>query len=371
MIYNKLTFGSAEAHLAVFIGNGRGEAHAIISTTLAGEPFAVQLASVLEAAGALRAVAGMDPVFKRYFLSDASNQASLLPSDEPCACSVIQQAPLDGSKVALWMVLERDADYRSAADGVWENSRGRMWMGDTAHTPADSCTMSVNVLEKLADILGSRGANLLDHCVRTWFLVRDVDVNYAGVVRGRNEVFGRHGLTRSTHFISSTGIEGRPADTADTVAFNALADLSIRPGQMSFVQGASHLNPTIEYGVAFERGTCVDYADRRHMYISGTASIDNRGEIVHPGDIAAQTGRMLENIEVLLAEGGCRWTDVAHLIVYLRDVADYAVVRSIFDERLPQIPRVIVQAPVCRPGWLIETECMAIANTHKPEYAEF
>ena len=59
MIYNKLTFGSAEAHLAVFTGKGRGEAHAIISTTLAGEPFAVQLASVLEAAGALRAVAGM------------------------------------------------------------------------------------------------------------------------------------------------------------------------------------------------------------------------------------------------------------------------------------------------------------------------
>ena len=48
------------------------------------------------------------------------------------------------------------------------------------------------------------------------------------------------------------------------------------------------------------------------------------------------------------------------MLVYLRDPADYAVVREMYEERFPDIPRVIVLAPVCRPGWLIEMECMAM-----------
>ena len=48
------------------------------------------------------------------------------------------------------------------------------------------------------------------------------------------------------------------------------------------------------------------------------------------------------------------------MIVYLRDTADYAVVRDIYEECFPQKPVVFLLAPVCRPGWLIEMECMAV-----------
>ena len=43
-----------------------------------------------------------------------------------------------------------------------------------------------------------------------------------------------------------------------------------------------------------------------------------------------------------------------------RDIADYAVVKEMFDKRFPDTPRVITLAPVCRPGWLVEMECMAV-----------
>ncbi|MDE6503547.1 MAG: hypothetical protein K2K78_03675, partial [Muribaculaceae bacterium] len=76
--------------------------------------------------------------------------------------------------------------------------------------------------------------------------------------------------------------------------------------------------------------------------------------------ILAQTERMTENIEVLLSEGGCGFSDLAHLIVYLRDISDYKAVDNYFASRLPDVPRLIVHAPVCRPGWLVEAECMAI-----------
>ena len=104
----------------------------------------------------------------------------------------------------------------------------------------------------------------------------------------------------------------------------------------------------------------MDYGDRRQVFISGTASINNKGEVVCPGDIRKQTERMWENVEALLKEADCGFGDVGHIIVYLRDMADYTVVKEMFDERFPDTPRVITLAPVCRPGWLVEMECMAM-----------
>jgi enamine deaminase RidA (YjgF/YER057c/UK114 family) len=54
--------------------------------------------------------------------------------------------------------------------------------------------------------------------------------------------------------------------------------------------------------------------------------------------------------------------------VYLRDMGDYAVVKRMFDERFPQTPKVILLAPVCRPGWLIEMECMAVKSETNPAF---
>ena len=102
------------------------------------------------------------------------------------------------------------------------------------------------------------------------------------------------------------------------------------------------------------------HADRSHVFLSGTASIDNKGEIVHPGDIAGQTLRMIENVGVLLEEAGCTFGDVMHMIVYLRNMKDYDEVYEMIMERFPEHPKVFLLAPVCRPGWLVEMECMAV-----------
>ena len=126
-----------------------------------------------------------------------------------------------------------------------------------------------------------------------------------------------------------------------------------------------------KYGVSFERGTCVKYGDRRQVFISGTASINNKGEVVHPGDIRLQTHRMWENVEVLLQEAECTFDDLAQMIVYLRDTADYQIVKQLFDERFPQIPKVILLAPVCRLGWLIEMECIATKADRNEAFANY
>lgn len=377
MEYRKIRYEGATASMAVFKGTsgigedaGRSEIHVVVRADTEGD-FISRLRRVENALACIvREQEGMRPVFKRYFLSDPANQAGQLPQTHTCAVSVVGQPPLDGSKIALWAVLEQDADFHDEGNGLWRDSRGRIWLGDGILPGRDSRMAAEEALSRLSLRLEGYGASLLDNCVRTWFMVRDIDSDYAGVVAGRNEVFSRLGLTRDTHFISSTGIGGCPSD-GGAVAFNAFCDTALLPGQMGFLHGASHLNPTIEYGVAFERGTTADYADRRHVYISGTASIDRYGEVVAPGDIGRQTDRMIENLRVLLAEAGCVGSDVAHLLVYLRDLSDFIAVDRIFRKEFPDVPRVVVLAPVCRPGWLVETECMAVKREVHPEYASF
>ena len=73
-----------------------------------------------------------------------------------------------------------------------------------------------------------------------------------------------------------------------------------------------------------------------------------------------QTQRMMENIEALLQEAGASTKDIVQAITYLRDPADYVLVRNYFEQHYPDLPQLIVKAPVCRPGWLIETECIAL-----------
>ena len=90
-----------------------------------------------------------------------------------------------------------------------------------------------------------------------------------------------------------------------------------------------------------------------------------------PKDVEKQTRRMWENVESLLKEADCSYDDVMEMIIYLRDVADYDLVKSLYEERFPDKPYVIVHAPVCRPGWLVEMECMAIKQINNPELPNF
>jgi enamine deaminase RidA (YjgF/YER057c/UK114 family) len=69
---------------------------------------------------------------------------------------------------------------------------------------------------------------------------------------------------------------------------------------------------------------------------------------------------MWENVEKLLEEGGMSYEDVMQIVVYLRDSSDYETVKQMFDKKFPNMPLVITLAPVCRPTWLIEMECIAV-----------
>lgn len=376
-----------EAELSIFQPDMNGqqdseactEIHLILHIEPRGECFDAQLSRLEQAEQRLMQspeMEGMQAVFRRYFLSDATNQVPVILAhrhDGKSAASYIQQPPLDGSKVALWVYCQRGAGQTQelGMTVIEHNGYRHLYHWGLIEPEGDSYHQTRTLLERYEDELQHFGATLADNCVRTWFCVRDVDIQYAGMVRARRENFAGQGLTRHSHYIASTGIGGVPADTGAIVQFDTYAITGFKPEQRRHLYARTHLNPTYEYGVTFERGTVMEYGDRAEVLISGTASINNCGKVVHSGDIVGQTHRMWENVEKLLEEADATAADLSHIIVYLRDLADYQTVKHMFDERYPDVPRVFTLAPVCRPTWLIEMECMATPHRKNRQYRNF
>ena len=354
------------------------EYHAMIHVSTARMPFAKQLEAVLNAYTQLISnhLPGAQAVFKRYFLSDAANQQDevVVADVTDCAKSIIQQPPLDGTKIALWVYLMTGVQTSITNSGLYAVSHGQfrhLWNGSAHNLAANSEYQTRLLFNEYNMQLIEEGCTMEANCIRTWFFVNDVDLNYGGMVRARNQFFFTQGLTVHTHFIASTGIGGRQADPNVLSQMDNYAIAGIDKSQIHYLYAPTHLNRTSDYGVSFERGTYVDYADRRQVFISGTASINNKGEVMYPKDIVKQTERMWENVETLLKEADCTFENVGEMVVYLRDTADYELVKEMYEQRFAGKPYVIVHAPVCRPGWLIEMECMAVKTNDMPEHAAF
>lgn len=374
-----IQFKNAFAEISRYEGRGEvKEYHVMIHVNSCRLSYQQQLDAVLDAYQQLieGELSGAVAIFKRYFLSDAANQADdVIAADaSDCAKSIIQQAPLDGTKIGLWVYLMTNVSTRLTESGLSEVAHGayrHLWNGSAHNLAANSEYQTRLLFNEYIMQLMQEGCSLKDNCIRTWFFVNDVDLNYGGVVRARNQVFFTQGLTRDTHFVASTGIGGRQQDPNVLSQMDNYAIAGISQEQIHYLYAPTHLNRTSDYGVSFERGTYVDYGDRRQVFISGTASIDNKGQIVHEKDILKQTHRMWENVDALLKEADCGFDDVKQMIVYLRDTADYELVNEMYKERFPGKPLIIVHAPVCRPGWLIEMECIATKAIDDNRFPEF
>ncbi len=118
--------------------------------------------------------------------------------------------------------------------------------------------------------------------------------------------------------------------------------------------------------VAFSRGMRVEMNGCVMLFISGTASVNDRGESIHPGDIKAQTRRTFENITALLESEGADWHDIVRTTCYLADFRHYDefnIVRNEFYEQqqLDPLPAsTCIEARICRPELMVEIEAIAV-----------
>lgn len=303
----------------------------------------------------------------RFHLSDISNQAPVLRrflAGRNSFISMVGQPPAEGARLALeaWHItpLEKTALSGNSFRFRFRNYEAFLTEGENPDSKG-SFSQTADEFLSLEKILAGHGGCVADNTVRTWLYCRDVDNNYTGLVQARNEYFAKIGLTAETHFIASTGIEGQSEFPSRLVTMDSLSFTGLEPGQQIFLSAPEMLSPTALYGVSFERATRLVFGDRSHYYISGTASIDRHGKVVHPGDVRRQTVRMLDNVEALLHSSGGGLSDLKCATVYLRDSADAAAVRNELAGRLPAaLPLVVLRAPVCRTAWLVEMEAVGV-----------
>jgi len=155
-------------------------------------------------------------------------------------------------------------------------------------------------------------------------------------------------------------------------AANSVSITKRRPIRKKAMSAPKALNEAYHYQrpSSFSRGMRLDIKGITILMISGTASVGENGETVHPGDFGAQTRRAYQNVTDLLQSEGATWKDVVRTTCYLRDIErDYEQfnrIRTEFfrEQGLSLLPASTgIQAILCWPTLLFEMEAMAIFET--------
>jgi enamine deaminase RidA (YjgF/YER057c/UK114 family) len=155
-----------------------------------------------------------------------------------------------------------------------------------------------------------------------------------------------------------------------------LKAIAARPVDKRAITNLQVLNEAYDYPKpsSFSRGLRIDFNGLAILLISGTASIDERGQTVHAGNFRAQLRRTYYNITKLLEVEGASWKDIVRATCYLRDIErDYEAFNeertNFFREQgLDLLPASTgIQAILCRPDLLVEIEAIAMFRTKPKE----
>lgn len=97
------------------------------------------------------------------------------------------------------------------------------------------------------------------------------------------------------------------------------------------------------------------------LFCSGQIPIDPASGEVVAGDIAAQTERVMANMEAVLAAATLGFEQVVKTTIYLTDLGDFATVNEIYGRRFKGVPpaRATVQVAALPKGVNVEIEWVA------------
>ncbi|HZO63917.1 MAG TPA: RidA family protein [Kribbellaceae bacterium] len=102
----------------------------------------------------------------------------------------------------------------------------------------------------------------------------------------------------------------------------------------------------------------------RFVAIAGQIALDENGELVGPGDPAAQAQQVFDNLGRCLAAAGATFDDVVKLTFFVTDVGILPAVReardAVIDTGKPPASTAVQVASLVRPELLLEVEAYAV-----------
>ena len=99
------------------------------------------------------------------------------------------------------------------------------------------------------------------------------------------------------------------------------------------------------------------------LFCSGQIALDPAsGSLVGEGDVAAQTRRVMDNLEAVLTAGGASFASVVKTTIFLADMNDFGVVNTVYGERFPSDPpaRATVEVSRLPKDVLVEIDAVAL-----------
>ncbi len=115
----------------------------------------------------------------------------------------------------------------------------------------------------------------------------------------------------------------------------------------------------------YSQALLVERAGVKTLHCSGQVALDpNTGELSQ-GDTAAQTERVMQNVEAVLAAAGMTFANVVKTTVFLVDLADFARMNEVYGKRFTgSFPaRSTVQVAALPRGARVEIEVTAVAES--------
>jgi enamine deaminase RidA (YjgF/YER057c/UK114 family) len=241
-------------------------------------------------------------------------------------------------------------------------SENRLYAGALYGAGETAYEQTRDMFRVAEDLLQQAGMTFND-VMRTWIYLPEMERDYQDLNRARREFFEARSIDPIP---ASTGIGAGLVSPVHDICLGIYA-VNSDPKPMRTVMTTPTLNEAPEYGSDFSRGMRVEEANKTSLLVSGTASIDETGRTVHVGDFDAQADRMLVNVEALLAGQGATFADVVCAITYVKHPEDAQRLQEKFHKAgYEGFPNVLVEAPVCRPDLLCETEALAVLARPDP-----
>jgi 2-iminobutanoate/2-iminopropanoate deaminase len=100
------------------------------------------------------------------------------------------------------------------------------------------------------------------------------------------------------------------------------------------------------------------------VYCAGQIPLDPKSGQIVPGDIGAQTRRVLENIAAVLRAESLTFENIVKTTIFLTNLNDFQTVNEIYGSYFKKEPpaRSTVQVPALPKGANVEIEVIAVAN---------
>lgn len=295
---------------------------------------------------------------------------NLFPSILP-AIEFLAQTPLNHSGFVAISWGFRDS---SRAENALDHNATN-WKVVSATIPDgvdDSYQKMQEALHNIESQLSKHGFTYQD-VIRTWIYVGGIThfsngvENYEAINLSRKNYYDRiFGAKTLTKYPASTGIGMDNRDIVITVLAYRKRPFEEVSAVENMAQTAAWNYPShlAKISPTFSRAYRIDTPSGTLSLISGTASIIG-AETVHIGDVQAQVGVTIDNLERVIASS-IRQSDiidplstVIQYVCYIKNPGDFEKVRQICNSRLPlSANRLFVKADVCRDNLLVEIEAV-------------